>query len=182
MNRYPSQFDEIQKQIIECQRWGLPQPEGVETFQEWLMSDGWDHALAAWDDEVVALNLAELAKDCFTDHFMTQESWLLATGQHLNAQRAGFARVWIQNAITSGAGEHSLSVHSCPIGNSDGDQLILGLTVEIQGHSPEPTWHGVFLDKEAFYQYLKTLGYVFHRDVSRVTDQEILDLWKHSQT
>jgi hypothetical protein len=67
MKRYPSQFDEIQNQIIECHRQGLPPPEELEILQEWLMADGWDHALAAWDDEAVVLNLAELAKDCFTD-------------------------------------------------------------------------------------------------------------------
>jgi hypothetical protein len=178
MNRYPSQFDEIQNQILECQRQGLPPLEDIGILQEWLMSDDWDHALAAWDDEAVMLDLAALANDCFTDQCMTQEGWLLATGQHLNAQRAGFARVWIQNAITSGAGEHSLSVHNCPVCHSNGDQLILGLRMEIQGHSPEPTWHGMFSDKETFYQYLKRLGYIFHRYISRINDQEILRSWK----
>lgn len=182
MNRYPSQFDEIQNQIIECHWQGLPPPEDVETLQEWLMADGWDHALAAWDDEAVVLNLAELAKDCFTDQCMTAEDWLPAPGQDLNEHRASFAREWIQNAITSGAGEHSLSVHSCTICHSNGDQLILGLTVEIQGYSPEPTWHGMFSDKEAFYQYLKSLGHVFHRDISSLSDQEILVLWQHKQS
>ena len=182
MNRYPSQFDEIQNQIIECHRQGLPPPEDMEILQEWLMADGWNHALAAWDDEAMVLDVAKLAKDCFTDQCMTQELWLLAKGQHLNTQRAGFARVWIQNAITSGAGEHSLSVHSCPIQHSDGGQLILGLTVEIQGHSPEPTWHGWFSDKEAFYQYLKSLSYIFHQDIDSLSDQEILGLWQHNQS
>jgi hypothetical protein len=55
INSYPSQFDEIQNQIIECHRQGLPPPEDLEILQEWLMSDGWDHALAAWDDEAVVL-------------------------------------------------------------------------------------------------------------------------------
>ncbi len=181
INSYPRQFDEIQNQIIECHRQGLPPPEDIDTFQEWLLADGWDHALAAWDDEAVVLNLAELAKDRFSDQCMTEEGWTPAPGRDLNTQRTAFARDIVENAITSGAGEHSLSVHSCPICRIDSELLILGLTVEIQGHSPEPTWHGVFSDKEAFYQYLKYLGYIFHRDMSSLSDQEILGLWQHNK-
>jgi hypothetical protein len=38
--------------------------------------------------------------------------------------------------------------------------------------------HGMFSDKETFYQYLKRLGYIFHRYISRINDQEILRSWK----
>ncbi len=178
MNSYPNDFDEIQNLIIDRYRQGLLPPKDIDTLQQWLMSDGWDYALVAWEHEALVLNLAELAEDHFSDHYMKEEGWVFALTKDINEERISFARGKIENAINGGAGEHSLSVHSCPIKHSDGTRLILGLTVEIQGHSPEPIWHGIFADKEAFHQYLKGLGYVFHRDLAGLKDQGILALWR----
>jgi hypothetical protein len=54
--------------------------------------------------------------------------------------------------------------------------------VEILGHSPKPAWQGIFADKEAFHQYLKSFDYVFYRDLSGLNDQGILALWRLEQS
>jgi len=153
-------------------------PVGLADLQEWLATDGWDDLLAAWVNEDIVLNLGGWAEYKFSDSSLRDTEGLDEAEAITDQMRVDYAREAINYAVENSEGNDNPSVHSFPIEREDGARAVLGCTVEIHGqYGPVPQWHGVFADKNDFYKYLRSAGFLFHSEAAEIGDAEILALW-----
>jgi hypothetical protein len=174
----PKELWEIRDAAIESLLSNSPLPEGIADLQKWLATEGWDELLAAWINEDVALNLKEWAFYKLSDSSLCDDEGLDESKAINDQMRVDYARATIRYAVEESEGYFSPSVHSLLIERDDGKRALLGCTVEIHGQAgPVPQWHGIFVDKKAFYVYLRNTGFLIHSIADEISDADILSFW-----
>ena len=155
----------------------MPMPSDITKLERWFEVEGWDDLVSQCDDEIV-LNINELAADAFSDRVLIDYRGLDSNAKILDEDRIAFSRQQIEYQLNDGDGCINPSVIGYQLESSDGKNAILGCTVEIHGQGgPVAKWHGVFVTKSAFYQYLLTLGYWARGELAMIKDEQILSLW-----
>jgi hypothetical protein len=148
-------------------------------LQKWLEADGWDDLSAPWRLDTLALNLNEWDIETLSDSSLCDFEGLDESELITDEIRVNFARERIQDEIENGDGLTNPSIIDYKIENADKKSVILGCTVEIHGQlGPEIHWHGVFENKDKFYEYIRNNNYIIQSEVEEMSDSIILGLWK----
>ena len=172
----PKKFWKIRDAAVDHALTNSPLPADLKHLQAWLETDGWDNLLEAWINEDIAVNLNDLASHRFSDTELRDYGGVEDSEVITNDIRIKFARSIINGAIAECDGS---SIHSYLLQQNDGPSAILGCTAEIHGQAgPSCVWHGVFVDKETFYNHLRASGFLLPDEADTLADDKILALWQ----
>ena len=163
MKEFPTELHSIRDEAIECAITNAPLPSGMNRIHEWLETDGWSNVTDAWVDEDNVLELKDLAKHNFCDSAVREYENLEDRDTVTDKMRIKHART-ILNGLIEDNYEGSKYVFSIRIIRNDGKTAIIGVLGEIRGQGGVvAVWHGVFQDKQAFYNYLRKSQFLLHR-------------------
>ena len=178
MKEFPTELHSIRDEAIECAITKAPLPSGMNRIHEWLETDGWSNVTDAWVDEDNVLELKDLAKHNFYDSVVREHEDLEDKDTVTDKMRIKHARAILKGLIEDNY-EGSKYVFSIRIIRNDGKSAIIGALGEIRGQGGiVAVWHGVFQDKQAFYNYLRKSQFLLHSEVNELKDIEILSLWE----
>ena len=178
MKKFPTDLHSILDEAIECAITNAPLPSNMTKIHEWLEIDGWSNVTDAWVDEDNVLELKDLAKHNFYDSVVREHEDLEDKDTVTDKMRIKHARAILNGLIEDGY-EGSKYVFSIQIIRNDGESAIIGALGEIHGQAGiVAVWHGVFQDKQAFYNYLRKSQFLLHSEVNELKDIEILSLWE----
>ena len=177
VNTLPPELWALRDAAIDHVLTAAPLPLDFARIQEWLEIDGWDALVDAWVDEEMALELRCLSSG-FTDRALRDWTDLKRMEEVTDTMRVQFSRETIARSLEEDDGCTSKSVHCYRLERDDGHSAVLCCTCEIWGQSgPHAQWYGVFPAREAFLDYLRSTGFVLHREINELSAHEILAFW-----
>jgi hypothetical protein len=145
----------------------------LEDVQQYFEEDGRDDLLAA-SYEMLLLNLAELAEECFRDDRACE-----CFGRDLD--RLAFARAKITSIVKELDDRLTPSIVCCSLVDTQGRSVVIGGYTEIHGQSgPQTHWMGVFRSETGLLAALRQKGLILISDIDAITDADILRLWRSS--
>lgn len=180
INELPENLRPIANSLIKKAIDGTEVSEDTEKLVEWFQVDGWDELLSSWSDDDIALNLQYLASLKFDDNALLDNVDL--NDAITDKNRIEFARNAINQAFGEMDGIECPSIHSVLIANDDGEEAILGWTMEIHGQGGAVGFlAGSFRDKQQYLMHLRDIDYVLKNEVDLLTDETILTFWKYNK-
>lgn len=177
----PKKLTSIRNQIIDQVHQKISPPKNLDEFISWFEDEGWDEILSGWGSEHIALKLDYIASLKFEDkEFIASEG---IEEPITDAMRILYARRLIASAFEDGYEYDCPSVHAVEIRKPNGKSAVLGWLMEVHGQGgPVVYFQGAFLDKEHFYQQLRSWGYLFQSEQDSLSDEKILGLWTKKST
>ena len=156
---------------------GTELPEDIDDLIGWFESDGRDYLVSSWDEDDYVLNISDYSQNNFSDEALL--SYEGFDGDIDNRHRVDYALELLNTVFDELDGSEDLTLHPIEIASSSGDTATLGWLMESHGQGgPEDTFIGVFPNKLQFYNYLRSLGYLFKSDLGTLSEDRILSLWK----
>ena len=148
-------------------------------FQEWLEGDGYEWFLSGWEDELVAINLNELARFKFSDTALEDYFDVKDPIEIDSYLRVRHAREQIDYELECGGDEYISTIHQLPVTDSLGKTAILGYTAESRGQAGvEIFYHGAFKTDQGFFVHLSRKNLVISDGCTHISDSTILGLWE----
>lgn len=150
----------------------------LRQFEDWLIGDGYEFALNHWKDDLVALNLIELAKQRFSD------SELLCyvdigDDEIDDSVRIDYAKDRIGDELEPGVETYAYTIHQLPIISKTGITAILGYKMQmIDLGEFEFSLHGVYSTEEDFLDDLLSSGFYLQNMSDQDLNSTILALWQ----
>ena len=179
INELPDDLRPVANSLIKHAINGTKASEDTDKLAEWFQVERWDELISSWSDDDVALNLHWLAQLKFDDAELRDYEDL--DGPLTDTNRIDFARNVINQAFDEMYGVECPSIHTVMISNEEGEQAILGWTVEIHGQGgPVCFFAGSFREKRHFIEHLHDMNYYFRSEINMLTDEKLLSLWEYS--
>lgn len=162
INELPDDLRPVANSLIKHAINGTKASEDTDKLAEWFQVERWDELISSWSDDDVALNLHWLAQLKFDDAELRDYEDL--DGPLTDTNRIDFARNVINQAFDEMDGVECPSIHTVMISNEEGEEAILGWTVEIHGQGgPVGYLAGSFRDKHQFLQHIRDIDWVLPR-------------------
>ena len=148
-------------------------------FQEWLEGDGYEWFLSGWEDELVAINLNELARSTFSDTALEDYFDVNDTIEIPEFLRPDYARDRIDYEFEFCGDKYISKIHPLPVSDSAGKTAFLGYTAHFRGQlGVEIFYHGTFKTDQDFFVHLSLQKFVFPGESEGISDSALLELWQ----
>lgn len=176
---FPEHLQAACDEVIAAFKASKPQPKILESIKEWLEVDGWD-ALIADLGEQMAVKLRLLALMKFEDTELRDGEDIPDEDSVTDVDRVKWGHTQIDQVIADCDDYLFASVHAYELTSTQGDIVILGCLVDIQGQAGAVCdWQGLWPSRESFWQALgKNHEYWLVPLMGDVPDEVVLFLWQ----
>ncbi len=176
---FPEHLQAACDELIAAFKAGKTQPQSLESIKEWLEVDGWD-ALIADLEEQMAVKLRLLALMKFEDTELRDCEDIPDEEPVTDLDRVRWGRTQIDQVIEDYDNYLFASVHAYELTSSQGETVIIGCLVDIQGQAGAVCdWQGLWPTRESFWQALgNNHEYWLVPLMGDVTDDVILSIWQ----
>lgn len=176
----PKRLVAVSDQVIEHVKKGLAAPPTLSELTAWFETEGWTTLVSTFgDDEHIAVNLNYLASLAFSDSDLV-DAEERDDDPVTDEIRVEYAREVIANVLDQYNDDTCPSVYSVELRNHTRETATLGWLVEVHGQGGAvPIFQGAFRDRRHFYEYLRASDFLLDSHQDTLTDEEILQLWRH---
>ncbi len=180
MTEFTPRLQAIVDKVVSHVHEGTLPPKNVSELINWYESEGREFVHPEHGVGVpVAIHLSHLASERFSDQDLIEYQDF--DEPVTDSARIRHAKSVISEALEAYDGEVCPSVCSLEI------QATSGITAVLGWLSPLGFWggerlefRGAFCDEESFYRNLSDSSYILEKDIHKIGDTEILNLWRNS--